>query len=168
VFLRQCPAPKHQVVQPGDGQRQRLFVKKPTMQIRPFCVAAVLRNISLTKEIYDSFIDLQVKGNKICKFWNVHFGRVVNLLSCSKLQQELYATEVWSGWPRCFPIVVVKSVMCILALVLKTLCCCNLVDDDRFLNLDMCIAWLALHKSSENTFISFLTENLHLLNYAET
>lgn len=31
------------------------------MQIRPYAVAAVLRDIKFTPEIYDSFIDLQEK-----------------------------------------------------------------------------------------------------------
>ncbi len=31
------------------------------MHIRPYAVAAILRNITFTQQIYDSFIDLQEK-----------------------------------------------------------------------------------------------------------
>lgn len=38
----------------------KLTVLPDTAKIRKYAVAAVLRNITLTKESYDSFIDLQV------------------------------------------------------------------------------------------------------------
>lgn len=39
-----------------------------TAQVRPYAVAAVLRNITLTKDRYDSFIDLQEKLHQnICR-----------------------------------------------------------------------------------------------------
>jgi len=40
---------------------QKMVVCKSTEQIRPVCVCAVLRNITFTKENYDSFIDFQDK-----------------------------------------------------------------------------------------------------------
>lgn len=40
-----------------------------TAKVRPFAVAAVLRNITFTKERYDSFIELQEKLHQnICRF----------------------------------------------------------------------------------------------------
>lgn len=42
--------------------------KLQTVKIRPYAVAAVLRNITFTKERYDSFIDLQEKLHQnICR-----------------------------------------------------------------------------------------------------
>jgi len=40
---------------------QKLIIDSSTKEIRPHCVAAVLRNVKFTKERYDSFIDLQDK-----------------------------------------------------------------------------------------------------------
>jgi len=40
---------------------QTLVIDEATRCIRPHCVAAVLRNVTFTKERYDSFIDLQDK-----------------------------------------------------------------------------------------------------------
>ena len=39
-----------------------LTVSKETAQIRPYVVAAVLRNVKFTQQSYNSFIDLQVRG----------------------------------------------------------------------------------------------------------
>lgn len=45
-----------------------MIVTKATAQIRPFAVAAVLRDITFTKDLYDSFIDLQDKLHQnICR-----------------------------------------------------------------------------------------------------
>lgn len=42
--------------------------KLQTVQVRPHAVAAVLRNITFTKDRYDSFIDLQEKLHQnICR-----------------------------------------------------------------------------------------------------
>lgn len=44
------------------------WCKLQTVQVRPHAVAAVLRNITFTKERYDSFIDLQEKLHQnICR-----------------------------------------------------------------------------------------------------
>jgi len=40
---------------------QKLTVDVFNLNYRPYCIAAVLRNMTLTQEIYDSFIDLQDK-----------------------------------------------------------------------------------------------------------
>lgn len=40
---------------------QQLIVLPDTAKIRPYAVAAVLRNVTLNKDSYDSFIDLQGK-----------------------------------------------------------------------------------------------------------
>jgi phenylalanyl-tRNA synthetase beta chain len=46
----------------------QLIVHDETSQIRPFVVAAVLRNITFNQKIYESFIDLQDKlHNNICR-----------------------------------------------------------------------------------------------------
>uniref|UniRef100_A0AAG5CWK2 Phenylalanine--tRNA ligase beta subunit n=1 Tax=Anopheles atroparvus TaxID=41427 RepID=A0AAG5CWK2_ANOAO len=70
VFLGKVPFPRFTKVAPsGKGaSQQRLIITKSTAQIRPFAVAAVLRNITFTKDSYDSFIDLQDKLHQnICR-----------------------------------------------------------------------------------------------------
>lgn len=47
-------------MEPLSGDRQKLIILPETSKIRAFAVAAVLRNITFTKQAYDSFIDLQV------------------------------------------------------------------------------------------------------------
>lgn len=60
--------PQFQLLEPKDGKRQVLKILPETAQIRPYAVAAVLRNITLTQEAYDSFIDLQDKLHQnICR-----------------------------------------------------------------------------------------------------
>nr|CAB3244784.1 phenylalanine--tRNA ligase beta subunit [Phallusia mammillata] len=61
VFLRKSPAPNYRIVQPADRKKFKMIVKEPTKLIRPFCVAAILRNVTFTQESYNSFIDLQDK-----------------------------------------------------------------------------------------------------------
>lgn len=46
---------------PAKGSPQKLIVLPDTAKVRPFVVAAVLRNITLDKNSYDSLIDLQDK-----------------------------------------------------------------------------------------------------------
>lgn len=53
--------PRFRCVEPISGaKRQKLIIEHNTKDIRPFAVAAVLRDITFTKEAYESFIDLQV------------------------------------------------------------------------------------------------------------
>jgi len=49
-------------------QKEVMYVKKEVAQVRKFVVSAVLRDISFTKESYESFIDLQEKLHvNICR-----------------------------------------------------------------------------------------------------
>lgn len=44
------------------------FIPLQTQKVRPFVVGAVLRNITFTKEVYNSFIDLQDKLHQnVCR-----------------------------------------------------------------------------------------------------
>ncbi|XP_067898232.1 phenylalanine--tRNA ligase beta subunit [Heterodontus francisci] len=68
VFKDRIEAPRYTRVGPRKGDMQKLIVSKETAQVRPFAVAAVLRNIKFTKDRYDSFIELQEKLHQnICR-----------------------------------------------------------------------------------------------------
>lgn len=68
VFLQKIEAPIYSKVEAADGQGQKLIIKPETDQVRPHCVAAVLRNFTFDKERYNSFIDLQEKLHQnICR-----------------------------------------------------------------------------------------------------
>ncbi|XP_052286915.1 phenylalanine--tRNA ligase beta subunit-like [Dreissena polymorpha] len=68
VFLEKLKAPRYKSVPPASGKRQQLKILPATAQVRPFAVAAVLRNIKFTEESYKSFIDLQDKLHQnICR-----------------------------------------------------------------------------------------------------
>ncbi|RVE64728.1 hypothetical protein OJAV_G00128650 [Oryzias javanicus] len=68
VFKNKLEAPRYTRVSPIDGEVQRLIITKETIAVRPHAVAAVLRNITFTKERYDSFIELQEKLHQnICR-----------------------------------------------------------------------------------------------------
>lgn len=55
-------------MKPANGTMQKLMVTPDTARIRPFAVAAVLRNLVFTQDSYDSFIDLQDKLHQnICR-----------------------------------------------------------------------------------------------------
>ncbi|CAH1775466.1 unnamed protein product [Owenia fusiformis] len=67
VFKEKIAAPRYKVVVPKTNM-QRLIIKPETGQVRPHAVAAVLRNITFTKERYNSFIELQDKLHQnICR-----------------------------------------------------------------------------------------------------
>ncbi|XP_029415849.1 phenylalanine--tRNA ligase beta subunit isoform X2 [Nannospalax galili] len=67
VFKERIKAPVYKQVMP-KGEIQKLIVTEETAKIRPFAVAAVLRNIKFTKDRYDSFIELQEKLHQnICR-----------------------------------------------------------------------------------------------------
>ena len=57
VFTGQMAVPKFQLTKP----KERLTIMSSTASIRPFCVAATLRNVRFNQATYDSFIDLQDK-----------------------------------------------------------------------------------------------------------
>ncbi|KAF6027207.1 FARSB [Bugula neritina] len=61
VFLSRMKPPVYEALEPSTGCRQRLVVDPSTECIRPYAVAAVLRNITFTPERYASFIELQDK-----------------------------------------------------------------------------------------------------------
>ncbi|XP_076472413.1 phenylalanine--tRNA ligase beta subunit-like [Babylonia areolata] len=62
VFKEKIKVPHYTLTKPPSGQSvQQLFIKPATAEVRPFAVAAVLRDITLTQESYTSFIDLQDK-----------------------------------------------------------------------------------------------------------
>lgn len=68
VFMGNSDIPKFVKVPGPGGKLERMTVTKSTQQIRPFVVGAILRNITFTKESYDSFIDLQDKLHQnICR-----------------------------------------------------------------------------------------------------
>uniref|UniRef100_A0A182P097 Phenylalanine--tRNA ligase beta subunit n=1 Tax=Anopheles epiroticus TaxID=199890 RepID=A0A182P097_9DIPT len=70
VFMGKIKFPRFTKVGPvGKGAvPQKMIITKATAQIRPFAVAAVLRDITFTKDSYDSFIDLQDKLHQnICR-----------------------------------------------------------------------------------------------------
>lgn len=59
VFLQKMRVPHFKQVRPKV--MQHLIVEKDVEKVRPFAVAAVLRNITFTQDSYNSFIDLQDK-----------------------------------------------------------------------------------------------------------
>lgn len=66
VFLRKRDSPSYQKVVPT--QPQKLMVTANPAQIRPFVVAAILRGVTLDKDRYANFIDLQDKLHQnICR-----------------------------------------------------------------------------------------------------
>ena len=69
VFLQKKEAPSYTVDNSVVGKNNlKIIVKKETQQIRKYVVGAVLRNITFTKDSYDSFMDLQEKLHQnICR-----------------------------------------------------------------------------------------------------
>ncbi|KNE62341.1 phenylalanine-tRNA ligase, beta subunit [Allomyces macrogynus ATCC 38327] len=68
IFLGQGKPPAYTVRKPKGGKLQQIIVKKETAQIRPHVVGAILRDVTFTPEMYDSFITLQDKlHNNICR-----------------------------------------------------------------------------------------------------
>jgi len=59
VFLQEMKIPHFKQVKPKV--MEKLVVEKDVESVRPFAVAAVLRNITFTQDSYNSFIDLQDK-----------------------------------------------------------------------------------------------------------
>uniref|UniRef100_A0A8C5XBD1 Phenylalanine--tRNA ligase beta subunit n=1 Tax=Microcebus murinus TaxID=30608 RepID=A0A8C5XBD1_MICMU len=67
VFKERIKAPVYKRLMP-NGKIQKLIITEETAKVRPFAVAAVLRNIKFTKDRYDSFIELQEKLHQnICR-----------------------------------------------------------------------------------------------------
>ncbi|ROT72894.1 hypothetical protein C7M84_008703 [Penaeus vannamei] len=61
VYLGKESLPRYQLVTAKDPQKNRLIVKPDTARVRPYVVGAVLRGMTFTQAVYDSFIDLQDK-----------------------------------------------------------------------------------------------------------
>ncbi|PSN33654.1 Phenylalanine--tRNA ligase beta subunit [Blattella germanica] len=68
VFQGKVPPPRYKALTPGKGPMHKLIMKPDTQLIRPYAVAAVLRNIHFDQDSYKSFIDLQDKLHQnICR-----------------------------------------------------------------------------------------------------
>ncbi|KAL3288548.1 hypothetical protein HHI36_002987 [Cryptolaemus montrouzieri] len=68
IFLGQISPPVFKALKPAEGSIIQMKVLPDTAKIRPYIVAAVLKNLYFTKESYDSFIDLQDKLHQnICR-----------------------------------------------------------------------------------------------------
>ncbi|XP_035616727.1 phenylalanine--tRNA ligase beta subunit [Oncorhynchus keta] len=68
VFKQKMEAPRYRRVSPASSEPQRLVITEETTAVRPYAVAAVLRNITFTQERYDSFIELQEKLHQnVCR-----------------------------------------------------------------------------------------------------
>ncbi|XP_075220066.1 phenylalanine--tRNA ligase beta subunit [Lycorma delicatula] len=62
VFQNKIPPPVYKTILPAGGSPiQSLFITPQTQTIRPYAVAAILRNVTFTSDSYASFIDLQDK-----------------------------------------------------------------------------------------------------------
>ncbi|KAI9735328.1 MAG: phenylalanine--tRNA ligase subunit beta [Claussenomyces sp. TS43310] len=61
IFRGRSPLPNYRLVTPTNGKLEKLTIHKSTLDVRPYCSAAILRNITFTKESYESFIALQDK-----------------------------------------------------------------------------------------------------------
>ncbi|OKL60613.1 Phenylalanine--tRNA ligase beta subunit [Talaromyces atroroseus] len=61
IFLGRKPSPNYRLVPPASGELEKIIVKEDTTKIRPYVSGAILRNVTFTKERYESFIALQDK-----------------------------------------------------------------------------------------------------------
>lgn len=59
IFLEKENAPTYNLVVPPQDQRVQIRVKPATKQVRQYVVGAILRDVNMTQEVYDSFLDLQ-------------------------------------------------------------------------------------------------------------
>ncbi|KAH6562176.1 hypothetical protein BASA61_000465 [Batrachochytrium salamandrivorans] len=69
TYLEIGPPPSYTVILPENGEpMEQLLVKPDTAAVRPFVVAAILRNINFDEHSYGSFIELQDKlHTNICR-----------------------------------------------------------------------------------------------------
>lgn len=66
IFQKKIEIPRYTLSSPQE--MQKMVIDAATIGVRPFAVAAVLRGITFTPSIYDSFIDLQEKLHQnICR-----------------------------------------------------------------------------------------------------
>jgi len=61
VYLQQSAAPRYRLSDVRPDRQQRIIVKPATKQVRGVVVGAVLRGMTFTQAVYDSFIALQDK-----------------------------------------------------------------------------------------------------------
>uniref|UniRef100_A0A2K6SBT5 Phenylalanine--tRNA ligase beta subunit n=1 Tax=Saimiri boliviensis boliviensis TaxID=39432 RepID=A0A2K6SBT5_SAIBB len=88
VFKERIKPPVFKRVMP-DGKIQKLIITEETAKIRPFAVAAVLRNIKFTKDRYDSFIELQEKLHQnICT--DNHLKQYLHIIENKPLYPVIY------------------------------------------------------------------------------
>lgn len=67
-YLGISPFPKLSIKNQRPGGLEKIIVKSETKEVRPFVVAAILRNIKFDLQSYNSFIDLQDKLHQnICR-----------------------------------------------------------------------------------------------------
>lgn len=59
IFLGEMDAPSYEVISVPESDMTVMTVKPATLQIRPFVVCAILRDVKFTEQRYKSFIDLQ-------------------------------------------------------------------------------------------------------------
>lgn len=78
IFQGKTPITRYELK--SGNPTQQLIIKASTAKIRPFAVAAVLRNVTLDKIAYDSFIELQGKSRTIFFTQISHFNK--NLPKC--------------------------------------------------------------------------------------
>ncbi|KAI9103803.1 hypothetical protein DFS34DRAFT_605913 [Phlyctochytrium arcticum] len=68
TYLQIEKPPVYTIVSPKSGKTEQLVVSSSTKSIRPYVVAAILRDVTLDAGSYESFIDLQDKlHNNICR-----------------------------------------------------------------------------------------------------
>lgn len=82
VFNGLEATPEFRLAAPAAGEPLQMKVLPETAQIRPFVVCAVLRNVRLDAQSYQSFIDLQEKLHQnICRYVRlVHVCRALVLI----------------------------------------------------------------------------------------
>uniref|UniRef100_G3MR05 Phenylalanine--tRNA ligase beta subunit n=1 Tax=Amblyomma maculatum TaxID=34609 RepID=G3MR05_AMBMU len=61
IFKGKIEPPRYQALQPAADMLHKLYVKPSTGKVRPYVVAAILRDVTFTQDRYNSFIDLQDK-----------------------------------------------------------------------------------------------------------
>ena len=67
-YLGMGPIPRLSIKNQREGGLERIIVREETRSVRPYVVAAILRNIRFDEQSYNSFIDLQDKLHQnICR-----------------------------------------------------------------------------------------------------
>lgn len=61
IFKGKIEPPRYQALQPAADALHKMHVKPSTAKVRPYVVAAILRDVTFTQDRYNSFIDLQDK-----------------------------------------------------------------------------------------------------------